>query len=110
MAGLMDALSIASTGLQAAGAQLSVTANNIANADTPNYKPRRADLVELSGGGVGVGSISEKSGEVDLPTEMVNLIKEKSLYNANAAVVKTADRMLGSVLDLFDQDRGGNSK
>ena len=33
----MDALNIAASGLQAAQAQLNVTANNIANQNTPGY-------------------------------------------------------------------------
>ena len=42
---------------------------------------------------------------VDLATESVNLIREKALYASNAAVVKTANEMYGSLLDIFDDHR-----
>jgi len=104
MAGLMDVFSIASSGLQAASAKLNVTANNVVNADTPGYTARRADTVELSTGGVAVESVQDTGQSVDLAQEMVDLSVEKHQYDANAMVVKTADRMLGRLLDVMNGD------
>lgn len=80
---MSSAMSISLSGMQAAGAMLNVTANNIANLSTPGFNPSRADLVELSGGGVAVSGTSfednpqtspnTQSSNVDLPTELVNL-------------------------------------
>ncbi len=36
---------------------------------------------------------------VDLTTEMVNLLEIKTSYKANLAVLKTQDEMLGALLD-----------
>src|SRR5256885_545278 len=86
--GMNDVLSIAASGLGAAQAQLAATADNLANADTPGYKARRADLVELSGGGVAVGGVSvdpsagpalpdgREGSNVDLAAESVDLLRE----------------------------------
>jgi flagellar basal-body rod protein FlgC len=110
----MDLFGIALSGMQAAQTQLNVAANNIANADTPGYQSRRADLVELSTGGVGVAGMTSdttpgapqpdgKTGSnVDLARELVNVRQAQTLYAANAMVVKTADQMTGSLLDILD--------
>ena len=108
---LNEVFNIAASGLAAAGAQLAATAGNIANADTPSYQARRVDLVELSTGGVAVAGVSRDtapgdpgSSNVDLARESIDLVRERALYTANAAVLRTADRMTGTLLDLLDTD------
>ncbi|HWE95302.1 MAG TPA: flagellar basal body protein [Tepidisphaeraceae bacterium] len=109
----MDLFGIALSGMQAAQTQLNVAANNIANADTPGYQSRRADLVELSTGGVGVAGVTadttpapqsdgSNGSNVDLPSQLVSLQQAKTLYAANAMVVKAADQMTGTLLDILD--------
>ena len=100
--------------MQAAQAQLNVTAQNVANADTPGYQSARVDLVELSTGGVAVGGITrdasagamlphgQQGSNVDLAAQMENLRREQMLYGANAAVVRVADQMTGTLLDMLD--------
>ena len=51
---LIQALSTAMSGLRAAQAGLSVTAGNVANANTPGYVRENADLVETSAGSAGI--------------------------------------------------------
>lgn len=116
---MSSAMSISLSGMQAASAMLNVTANNIANLNTPGFNPSRADLVELSGGGVGVSGTSfednpqtapdTQTSNVDLPTEMVNLKLSQTLYDANAMVLKTADQMTGTLLNIFDTDRDNDN-
>ena len=111
---MSSTMSISLSGMQAASAMLNVTANNIANLNTPGFNPSRADLVELSGGGVGVTGTSfennpqtassTQTSNVDLPTEMVNLKLSQTLYDANAMVLKTADQMTGTLLNVLDTD------
>ena len=91
---------IALSGLQAAQTQLNVTAQNIANSDTPGYQAERVDLVDLSTGGVATAGISKdprpgpispdgtRGSNVDLGSEMLSLTRAKLLYSANAAVLK----------------------
>jgi flagellar basal-body rod protein FlgC len=120
MSGLMDVLSIGGSGMNAAMTQLNVTANNIANLNTPGYQSQGVDLVSLSQGGVGVGGITtdttpgpvdptgKEQSNVDLASQSIDLMREKTLYDANAAVVRTGNQMLGSLLDMFDHDHDKN--
>lgn len=112
---MSSAMSISLSGMQAASAMLNLTANNIANLNTPGFNPSPADLVELSGGGVAVTGTSFEDNpqaatntqisNVDLPTELVNLKLGQTLYDANAMVLKTADQMTGTLLNILDTDR-----
>jgi len=111
---MSSVMSISLSGMQAASAMLNVTANNIANLNSPGFNPSRADLVELSGGGVAVSGTSfednpqtspkTQTSNVDLPTELVNLKLGQTLYDANAMVLKTADQMTGTLLNILDTD------
>jgi flagellar basal-body rod protein FlgC len=110
-------MSIAYSGMRAAQTRLGVTANNIANADTPGFKASRVDTVELSGGGVrtrvtvdnSAGAANPDGSEgsnVDIAAEQVAMVRNETYYTANATVVKVANRMLGTLLDIFDvEDR-----
>ena len=70
--GLISALDIGASALNASQLGISVVGNNMANAATPGYARRRLELVSLQGQmvggqmlgrGVGVGSISRQVGE-----------------------------------------------
>ena len=114
---MSQVFTIALSGMEAATTQLNVAANNIANADTPGYKAQRADLVDLSSGGVAVAGISQdatpgpiqpdgkEGSNVDLARESINLTRSQILYSANAALLKVGDRMTGTLLDMMDTRR-----
>lgn len=101
---MIDAINIAASGLQAAQAQLNVTANNIANQNTPGYTAQRVDLAAAEGGGVDVEGIQSTGKSVDLANEMVNLKQSVLYYDANGMVIRAADRMYGSLLNILDTD------
>jgi flagellar hook-associated protein 1 len=100
----MDALNIAASGLQAAQAQLNVTANNIANQNTPGYTAQRVDLAAAPGGGVDVEGVQSTGSAVDPVNEFVNLRQTTLFYDANGMVIRAADRMYGSLLNILDTD------
>jgi|HubBroStandDraft_6_1064221.scaffolds.fasta_scaffold1398842_2 flagellar hook protein FlgE len=100
----MDALNIAASGLQAAQAQLNVTANNIANQNTSGYKAQRVDLAAAAGGGVDVEGVQSTGNAVDPVNEFVNLRQAALYYDANGMVIKAADQMYGSLLNILDTD------
>lgn len=104
---LIDAMSIAQTGMSAAMTQLNVSANNIANSDTAGYVPERVDFYSAGDGDGVETSVRDVGGSVDVANELVNADRAKLLYGANAAVIRTADRMLGSLLDIFDDGSSG---
>lgn len=113
----MDVFGIALSGMQAAQTQLLVGADNIANLDTAGFKSSRVNLAEAPGGGVEVvgierntapgplGPDGQQGSNVDLASEMVGLSQARTLYAANALVVRTADQMTGTLLDIMDSHR-----
>ena len=113
----MDVFGIALSGRHAAQAQLLVGADNLANLDTPGFKASRVDLAEAPGGGVEVsgiekdttpgplGSDGQEGSNVDLASEMIGLSRARTLYAANAMVVRTADQMTGTLLYIMDSHR-----
>ena len=88
MSGINGIFSTALSGLNAAGAVINTAASNIAKFDT---------------------TASNALEDVDLPSELVNLKLGGILYNANAAVVRVADQMTGTLLDMFDSDHHQHS-
>jgi len=78
-----DIFSTALSGLNAAGTIVNKAASNIGRAglDDPEQAPPT---------------------DIDLASEVVNLRLGAILYNANAVVVRVADRMTGTLLDILD--------
>jgi flagellar basal body rod protein FlgG len=85
--------------------QMNVTANNIANLNTPGYKAQRVDLVSAPSGGVEVAGVQSTGQSVDPVSEFVNLKEVALMYGANAMVVKMATQMYGSLLDILDNQQ-----
>ncbi|MGA2443351.1 MAG: flagellar basal body protein [Tepidisphaeraceae bacterium] len=103
----MDVLAIAASGMQAAQAQMTVAANNIAHQNTPGYKAQRVNLVDVANyGGVEVAGVQSTGQSVDPATEMAKLRQAQFMYGANAMVVRAADQMYGSLLNVLDTDNG----
>ena len=48
-----------------------------------------------------LGDIARKGFETDLANDMVELLKIRNDFKANTKVIKTADEMLGSILDII---------
>jgi flagellar hook-associated protein FlgK len=105
-----DLLSIAASGLSAATAQLNVTANNIANMNTPGFKAQRVDLAAAPGGGVEVTGIQSTGQPVDPVDELVHLKQEGFMYGANAMMVRTGNQLFGTLIDILDTDHQRNDR
>ena len=105
--------------LNAHATKLAVSANNVANVATEGFKKSRAVLQEGPGGAVQVqidrvntpGPLIQDDGEdqytalemsnVDLGEEIPQTMLTTRGYEANLTVVKTADELLGSILDIL---------
>ncbi len=103
----MDVNSIGLSGLNAAALGVSVTANNIANVNTKDFKAQRLDQEDLAQGGTRPAALREsqeppmpEGSNVDLASEFTNLITQSGAYQANLKVLQTQSQMLGSALDL----------
>jgi flagellar basal body rod protein FlgG len=108
------------SGLTAYEKKLDVTANNIANVDTDEFKKSRVIMDEDSPSGV-IVSISRvntpgvtlppdnwngngrESSNVEIEEEMVNLVTAKNGYSANLKALKIEDEILGTLLDIVDR-------
>ncbi|MCK4503157.1 MAG: hypothetical protein KAU22_08980 [Desulfuromonadales bacterium] len=102
--------------LMALGKKQSVTANNIANSETPGFKKSQTVLEAGINGGVTAkiqpvntpgtminqpdGSMEEMS-NVDLTREITDMIPTKHAYAANLKALKATAEMEDTVLDLI---------
>ena len=106
-------LHIPLTAFNAYGTGLGVTAHNLANALTPNFRAgsvNYADLPGLSGVAastslparepLGAPGAAFRPSNTDVAGEMVNMIVTSRTYQANAKIVGAADSMLGTVIEM----------
>lgn len=111
-----QALGIALTALAAFDRKLDISANNIANIETNNFKKSRVELQENANGGVQV-TISrdntpgmeiapnprtgepQQTSNVSMEEEIADQIVTRYSYEANVLTIKTAAKMQK---DLFD--------
>lgn len=126
---MLDAMDTALSALDAFGVAQAVAANNVANVNTDGFDPSSVRFEDRPDqGGVAVAEVREsdvqgppvpapppeaaQAGEggpyppgyvegsgTDIATEMVNMMVNEQGFAANAAVVRTADEMLGTLLD-----------
>lgn len=105
--------------LNAFDKKMQVTANNVANVNTDEFKKSRAVLSEGENGGVKVDVhkvdtpgypteriqndelVATETSNVDIAEEFGESIVTQNAYNANLKMVKTQDEMLGSLLDIL---------
>ena len=102
--------------LKALGTRQAVTANNIANVDSAEFKKSRAVLAEGSNGAVSTqlqqinspgvminqpdGSLEELS-NVDLGKELTDMFPTQRNYEANLKALQVEGEMEDSVIDLI---------
>jgi flagellar hook protein FlgE len=116
---MISAIGSAISALNAYGTGINVKANNIANADSENYKKSRATYVEGENGDVtveiskvgletellalsGTGTTVEPQlSNVELSEEIPGMMVDQKGFEANLSVIKTKDEMLGTVLDII---------
>jgi flagellar hook protein FlgE len=91
--------SISGNALQAFGTSQQVTANNLANLNTDDFKASRAVFQENAGGGV-TATAAKTRDTVDISREATNLITNTQGFKANLAVLKTADEMTRQLLNI----------
>ena len=99
---------IATSGINAALVGLRTTANNIANAATPDFRSSRTEFTELyangSGRGVQVSRIAQQNNQeqVDLTAQLLDMIKFSQQIKAQAVVIRTESENSESIANLFD--------
>lgn len=114
---MSDAFNAALSALGSLSRKLDITADNIANSETNNFKKSRADMEEAYPYGVKVSisqidtpgdilppdekGVSQESSNVNLPEELVNLIITEHDFNANIATIQTRDEMEKQLIDII---------
>ncbi len=103
----MGVNAIGLSGMNAAALGVAVTANNVANVNTRDFKAQRLDQEDLAQGGTRPAALREsqepmapEGSNVDLASEMTNLISQGGAYQANVKALQTQDQMLGTAMDL----------
>jgi flagellar basal body rod protein FlgG len=86
----LSTISIAASALTAQTTQVAVIADNVANADTPNYTAKQAQFVPMHPG-VSVGAVIDTGQPVDLGNQMIDLITAKAAYQAAVVALQKAD-------------------
>ena len=117
---MIGAIQSALSGLTAFSTQVAVTADNVANVTTDGFKKSRTELIAVESGGVrsaiqkdetagptilnntGYGPAQLELSNVDLGEEAVNRIIGQRGFEANIQTIKTADEMLGTILDISE--------
>ncbi len=98
----MDALGIALTGMQGAERRIAVSANNLANFLTEDFRPQRAVQNSKPGGGTRVRvQRADRPERVDLAREAVDQIQASVQYGTSARVFAVGADMRGRLVDLF---------
>ena len=105
--------------LNAFDKKMQVTANNIANVNTSNFKKSEATLSEGDHGAIEVNvqkvdtpgyptEEMEEENRVNTETSNVDLVEEfgeqiitQNAYNANLKLIKNKDEILGNILDIL---------
>ena len=117
---MLSAIPSSLSALHAYGQKLGVTADNIANLNTPGYRRKTATFSEGPQGEVTVHidpskraaesyagtqkprhEMTQSSSSVNLVEEIPSLSSVRRAYEANAKVIQTEDNMLGTLLDTF---------
>lgn len=110
----MSVVTNALSGINAAQMQLAVSANNIANATTPSYKPQAVERTPLPGGGVRADVIEKSPSARALEAsqtggDLAEISPERELINAklatydvqaNVKLLKAQQQLDKSLLDI----------
>jgi flagellar basal body rod protein FlgC len=85
--------------MQAASLRMQSVASNVANQQTPNYRPTQVQQVAQPGGGVRASLV--KAPPTDLETQLVTGQEASTAYRANLAVFGAVGRAYQSLIDII---------
>ncbi|MFZ4125569.1 MAG: flagellar basal body protein [Rickettsiales bacterium] len=97
---MIDASKIALTGLNASERRLAVSANNTANATTPNFTAQRVVQSSVVEGGVRTDVVNVEGEGVSLEQEAIDQNLATYTFKANLKVLKAKEEMDKALLDI----------
>jgi flagellar hook protein FlgE len=92
--------SIAVSGMSAASAAMGVSAHNLANQSTGDFRRQQLSQSSVDHGGVAVKISAAAAPGHQLEHDVVAQLTAKHAFLANLAVFRTSDAMAGSLLNL----------
>jgi len=98
---MADISGISGSALAAFGVRQAVTANNVANINTPDFKASSAVMKENREGGV-TASVARGEDSVEISKEAVDLLETATGYGANLKALQVSERMTKDLLDIMD--------
>lgn len=108
---MINAISIALSGLNAASSRLNASATNIANAFTENYTPLDTTSKTDKAGGVQTTLIpriaDENNGfsaDISLSEEIIDLKVAELAYKANLKTINVAGDLFDELINVFDDE------
>ena len=96
---LTVAMNTSLSGMQAYGARAQAVANNVANADTPGYRRLETSTAAMTGGGV-AARVDDGDGDVDMATEMLDMMQAETGFMANASAYQAGADMWDVLMSL----------
>lgn len=108
----IDPLNIGLSGLNAYGAQIDVSANNVANVGTAGFQSQDVTFQDVLAGvsariSTNPAPAALESSNVDLGTEFVKMIAAQAAFEANAKTVRTGDEVLETTLSIAGEPEQG---
>jgi flagellar basal-body rod protein FlgC len=110
---MLKAVNSTTSALRAYTEVINTVAHNVANINTEGYNPQRVRLSETAGGGVKARAESVRNptevrediylssgSNVDYARERSEEIISLRAFQANASVFRTADEMLGTLINM----------
>ena len=94
-----DPISIATGALAAFAQSQTVTANNLANVNTPNYSASSTVMSATQEGGV-TTQVRQGSDRVDISREATTMLANSDGFKANLKVLTTAEEMSKDLLNI----------
>lgn len=96
----MSAMSIALSGMNAAQTWMNSSAHNVANMNTEGFKRQATKLTAVEPGQGVQASVQKTTQPMSLEQEVVEQMQASTMYKANAKVISTQDKMMGSLLSM----------
>lgn len=97
---MLSVSAISLSGMNAAQTRLDASAHNIANTNTPNFKPEQMSQATTPVGGVTTSMSQASEPGESMESDMVEQLQAKNSFLANLSVFRTSDRMMGALLDI----------
>jgi flagellar hook protein FlgE len=98
----MEVLGIALSGMQSADTKIAVSAHNVANLMTEDFRPQRTVQTSKPGGG-STARVQQSATpkRVSLAREVVGQMQASTQYSASARVFQVGSDMKGQLIDML---------